>query len=75
MNQKGITLVALIITVIVMVALAGVTIATISSQNGLMDKIQEAINIQKNAEITQQETLNEYNSLLYNYLNNTTPAE
>jgi len=70
MNQKGITLVALIITVIVMVALAGVTIATVSSQNGLMDKIQEAINIQKNAEATQQETLNEYNSLLYNWMTN-----
>jgi len=70
MNQKGITLVALIITVIVMVALAGVTIATVSSQNGLQDKIQEAINIQKNAEATQQETLNEYNSLLYNWMTN-----
>ncbi len=37
-NQKGITLVALVITIIVLLILAGVTIASLSGDNGLMTK-------------------------------------
>mgnify|MGYP005769227171 CR=1 FL=1 len=35
-NQKGITLVALVITIIVLLILAGVTIAALSGQNGIL---------------------------------------
>lgn len=43
-NQKGITLVALIITVIVMLILAGVSIAMTLNQGGIFEKSQTAVN-------------------------------
>ena len=40
--QKGITLVALVITVIVLIILAGVTLSTLVGDNGIITKAQEA---------------------------------
>lgn len=37
-NQKGITLIALVITIIVLIILAGVSIAMLSGENGLLTK-------------------------------------
>ena len=37
-NQKGITLVALVITIIVLLILAGVTIAALSGDNGILNR-------------------------------------
>lgn len=42
-NQRGITLVALIITVIIMLILAGVTIWMATSQDGLVKKVENAV--------------------------------
>ena len=36
-NNKGITLLALVITIVVLIILVGVTIATIVSRNGVLD--------------------------------------
>lgn len=55
-GQKGITLVALVITIIVLIILAGVSISLVLSDNGLMNRAQEgAKNYQEaaNAEQTQ----------------------
>ena len=41
-RQKGITLIALVITIIVLLILAGVSIATLTGQNGLLTKAQTA---------------------------------
>ena len=41
-NQKGITLIALVITIIVLLILAGVTIATLTGENGILTKATEA---------------------------------
>ena len=41
-NKKGITLIALVITIIVLLILAGVTIATLTGDNGLLQKAQTA---------------------------------
>ena len=41
-NQKGITLIALVITIIVLLILAGVTIATLTEENGILTKATEA---------------------------------
>lgn len=46
-NQKGITLIALVITIIVLLILAGVSIAMLTGQNGILNRGQEAA--QKNA--------------------------
>ena len=51
-TSKGITLIALVITIIVLLILAGVTIATLVGENGILSKATEAGNKteEKNAE-------------------------
>lgn len=41
-NEKGITLIALVITIIVLLILAGVTVATLKGDNGILTKTNEA---------------------------------
>ena len=41
-NNKGITLIALVITIIVLLILAGITIALLTGDNGLITKSQKA---------------------------------
>ena len=41
-GQRGITLIALVITIIVLLILAGVTIATLTGDNGILTRAQEA---------------------------------
>lgn len=41
-ETKGITLIALVITIVVLLILAGVTIATLTGENGLLEKAREA---------------------------------
>ena len=41
-QAKGITLIALVITIIVLLILAGVTIATLTGENGILTKAQNA---------------------------------
>ena len=41
-KNKGITLIALVITIIVLLILAGVTINTLFGQNGIMQKANKA---------------------------------
>ena len=42
-NQNGITLIALVITIIVLLILAGVSIAMLTGDNGLLTKSQTAV--------------------------------
>ena len=42
-NNKGITLVALVITIIVLLILAGVTVASLSGENGLLTRGSQAV--------------------------------
>ena len=41
-NNKGITLIALVVTIIVLLILAGVSIAMLSGQNGILNRASEA---------------------------------
>ena len=41
-NNKGITLIALVITIIVLLILAGVSIAMLTGQNGILNRASEA---------------------------------
>ena len=50
-NQKGITLVALVVTIIVLIILAGISINLLLGDNGIITKAQEAKKQQKIAEI------------------------
>ena len=49
-GQKGITLVALVVTIIVLIILAGISISLILGDNGIITKAKEARNAQSNAE-------------------------
>ena len=48
-TNRGITLIALVITIIVLLILAGVTIATLTGDNGLLTKTEKAKNTTKKA--------------------------
>ena len=54
-EEKGITLVALIITVVVMLILAGVAISAIVGGEGLFSKVREAVGIYENAQQKEEE--------------------
>lgn len=41
-NNRGITLIALVITIIVLLILAGISIATLTGENGLLSKAETA---------------------------------
>ncbi len=51
-KTKGITLIALVITIIILLILAGVTIATLTGENGILTKAQKA---KEQTEIASQE--------------------
>ena len=53
-TSKGITLIALVITIIVLLILAGVTIATLTGDNGILTKAQEASEKTKQANAEEQ---------------------
>lgn len=42
MKNRGITLVALVITIIILIILAGITISSISGNNGILNKVEKA---------------------------------
>ena len=56
-KEKGITLVALVITVVVLIILAGVTISLVVGDNGIITKAQEAKQNMANGTSEEQESL------------------
>ena len=53
-KNKGITLIALVITIIVLLILAGVTIATLTGENGILTRASEASEETKKANVEEQ---------------------
>ena len=74
-NQRGITLVALVITIIVLLILAGVTIAALSGDNGILTNASKSQqeNALGNAKDTISMAINEATNAYYSqtYLNDT----
>lgn len=69
-RQNGITLVALVITIIILLILAGISIASLTN-SGLFKAAQNAVNDTENAQVKENTTINEYENWITNY----TPAE
>lgn len=69
-NQKGITLVSLVITIVVLLILAGVAISIVVNENGIFGHATNAAT-QWNAAVQNEQTQVQ-NAL--NYLNNNIPA-
>ena len=68
-SNKGITLIALVITIIVLLILAGVSIAMLTGQNGILTQAQNAKNRTEEAQGEEENRLNEYNNIINNYVN------
>lgn len=65
-EQKGITLVALVITIIILLILAGISIAALSD-SGLFTKAKEAKNVSDNAAQIENSRLQDYENWMNNY--------
>ncbi len=65
--QSGITLVALIITIIVLLILAMVSISLVMN-SGIIDKSNHAVNQYKASEINEQQQLNSAYNWMSNYI-------
>ena len=63
----GITLIALVIMVIVLLILAGVTIATLSGDNGILTRAKDAKEKTKQAQENEEKTLSNMENLLGSY--------
>lgn len=62
-QEKGITLVALVITIIVLIILAGISITMVLGEDGLIAKSKKGANDYKNSAQAEQNTLNDVNTI------------
>lgn len=69
-KEKGITLVALVITIVILLILAGISISTLTN-TGIFEKVKEAKSLSENAEKKQNEVLDEYEKEMDQYGDNT----
>ena len=67
-NSKGITLIALVITIIVLLILAGIAISMLSGENGILNQMAKAreeqalAKLKEEAELVKDEAIIEYSS-------------
>ena len=73
-KDKGITLIALVITIIILLVLAGISISALTNQ-GLFKNAKAAQNATEKAEKEQGQRLNEYEDEINKYLNNANEDE
>ena len=78
-ENKGITLIALVITIIVLLILAGVSIAMLTGENGILSQAAKAKEETEKAQANEAAILDEYNKFLNNAIGGTaggtTPEE
>ncbi len=79
MKNKGITLVALVVTIIIMLILAGVTIGLVTGENGLFKMAQQSVEkyqtAQSEEESTMQELADELHGIIGKGKDDKTPGE
>ena len=66
---KGITLIALVVTIIVLLILAGIALSLTIGQNGIFSRAQTAANTWRNAETNEQLAMGELEDWMDDYLN------
>ena len=71
-NQTGITLIALVVTIVVLLILAGVSINALFSENGIIKRAQDAQNKMNNAQESDLNALNDLDKWIDNQVNGTT---
>ena len=67
-GKRGITLIALVITIIILLILSGITISSLTN-TGLFENAKEAKNRTENAQKQEQDLLNQYEEELNSYTN------
>ena len=68
-KTQGITLIALVVTIVVLLILAGITISLVFSENGIIAKAREAADKTKEAVINEQTQMNDVTAAMENMLN------
>ena len=71
-NTNGITLIALVVTIVVLLILAGVSINAVFGQDGIIKKAKDAQNRMDQAVENDQKSINELNSWIESKVNGTT---
>ena len=71
-SQKGITLIALVVTIVVLLILAGVSINAIFSENGIIKRAKDAQNKMDQATQNDLDSINELNNWIDGKINGTT---
>lgn len=66
-GKKGITLISLVVTIIVLLILSGVTIATLTGDNGILTRAQKAKNETEQAEKDEKEKLGDMEDAINEY--------
>src|SRR5699024_6629716 len=66
-EKNGITLIALVITIIVLLILAGVSIATLTGDNGILTRAQEAKNKTEEAQKDEENIVSSYEDKINEY--------
>ena len=74
-KMHGITLIALVVTIVVLLILAGITISLVFSENGIIAKAREAANKTNEVIINEQAQMNEVTAEMENMLNETGGSE
>lgn len=69
-KEKGITLVALVVTIIVLLILAGVAISLSIGNNGIFNRAQNAADTWRNAEANESTTMNQFDKDFDSVYNN-----
>ena len=67
-NEKGITLIALVVTIIVLLLIAGVSISKLTRQNGILTRAAEAEKKTDEAENQENERMQEYEDVTAQYV-------
>ena len=74
LGERGITLIALVVTIVVLLILAGVSVNAIFNENGLIKKAQEAQNKMDEAKNNDLKTIDELTNLIDNQVNGTSSS-
>ena len=72
LKERGITLIALVVTIVVLLILAGVSINAIFSENGIIKRAQDAQNKMNNAQESDLNALNDLDKWINNQVNGIT---
>ena len=71
LKERGITLIALVVTIVVLLILAGVSINAIFSENGIIKRAKDAQNRMNNAQESDLNALNDLDKWIDNQVNGT----